>query len=324
MNNLFKDYKHNKDFLSLVHYKLGYKLYDIINHKDHPNLILSGVSKSGKTLLLKTLLNNIFNINNSLRSEILYDNVQYEKSNIHFYFDLKLINNDDKFINHLKKIINGYNYYTGKCNYIVFDNYESVSDVVQNKLRVLLEKSMKTSKIIIITQRYNNVIDPLKSRFLNIRIPVHKIYDKFLYFKNLFMKHMFIIDDDILMDIIKKHDDIDYNFINILGYFKTKKIHGDIYDEIIEKYVCIIKSDKNICKKITDIKQLLYLAKSVVNVNIFLRRLLSHLLKLDYDNKQKIKIIKEFTEYDIMINKSFRDLLCLEGLLIGILNYLII
>ena len=27
MNNLFKDYKHNKDFLELIHYKLGYKLY---------------------------------------------------------------------------------------------------------------------------------------------------------------------------------------------------------------------------------------------------------------------------------------------------------
>ena len=73
MDNLFKDHKHNKDFLSLVHYKLGYKLYDIINHKDHPNLILSGVSKSGKTLLLKTLLNDIYNINNTTRLEILYD-----------------------------------------------------------------------------------------------------------------------------------------------------------------------------------------------------------------------------------------------------------
>ena len=29
---------------------------------------------------------------------------------------------------------------------------------------------------------------------------------------------------------------------------------------------------------------------------------------------------KEFTEYDIMINKSFRDLLCLEGLLIGVMS----
>ena len=28
MDNLFKDYKHNKDFLSLIHYKLGYKLYE--------------------------------------------------------------------------------------------------------------------------------------------------------------------------------------------------------------------------------------------------------------------------------------------------------
>jgi len=320
MNNLFKDYKHNKDFLSLIHYKLGYKLYDIINHKDHPNLILSGVSKSGKTFLLKTLLNDIFNINKSLRTEILYDNVQYEKSNTHFYFDMKLIHNDDKFINHLKKIINGYNYYTNTCNYIVFDNYESVSVVVQNKLRVLLEKSMKTSKIIIITQRYNQVIDPLKSRFLNIRVPLHKTYDKFLYFRELFIKHMFIIDDDALMNIIKKHDNIDFNLINILGYFKTKKIHGDVYDEIIEKYIYIIKSDKNICKKICDIKQLLYLAKSVINVNIFLRRLLSYLLSLNYNNEHKIYIIKEFTEYDIMINKSFRDLLCLEGLLIGIMG----
>ena len=35
---------------------------------------------------------------------------------------------------------------------------------------------------------------------------------------------------------------------------------------------------------------------------------------------QKIYIIKEFTEYDIMINKSFRDLLCLEGLLISVMS----
>ena len=134
------------------------------------------------------------------------------------------------------------------------------------------------------------------------------------------MKHLFVIDDDNLINILKKHDDIDYNFINILGYIKTNKIYGDIYDEIINKYMIIIKSDKNICKKIFDIKQLLYLAKSVVNVNIFLRRLLSHLLNLNYNNEQKIYIIKEFTEYDIMINKSFRDLLCLEGLLIGVMG----
>ena len=35
---------------------------------------------------------------------MLYDNIYYQKSNCHFYFDLKLIHNDDKFINHLKKL----------------------------------------------------------------------------------------------------------------------------------------------------------------------------------------------------------------------------
>ena len=136
----------------------------------------------------------------------------------------------------------------------------------------------------------------------------------------------YIIINDILKCLIL--DKIDSNKyplnqfsskINEIDPNNLKKIYGDIYDEIIGKYIYIIKSDKNISKKICDIKQLLYLAKSVINVNIFLRRLLSHLLKLDYDNRNKIMIVKEFTEYDIMINKSFRDLLCLEGLLISVM-----
>ena len=45
-----------------------------------------------------------------------------------------------------------------------------------------------------------------------------------------------------------------------------------------------------------------------------------HLLNPNYNNEQKTKLVKEFTEYDIMINKSFRDLLCLEGLLIGLIR----
>ena len=94
MDNLFKDYKHNKDFLSLIHYKLGYKLYDIINHIYHPNLIIYGVSNSGKTLLIKTILNDLFSTNNSLRKELLFDNIYYEKSNYHYYFETDQVHSD--------------------------------------------------------------------------------------------------------------------------------------------------------------------------------------------------------------------------------------
>ena len=42
---------------------------------------------------------------------------------------------------------------------------------------------------------------------------------------------------------------------------------------------------------------------------------------MNYNNEQKNIFVKEFTEYDIMINKSYRDLLCLEGLLISVLTH---
>ena len=319
MDNLFEDYKHNINFTDLIHYKIGYKIYKIISNKNHANIIIYGPKKSGKTLLTKTILNDILNIDISTNKSS-YKTIYYEKSNIHYYFDLQKISDDINLFYLIKEIVNKFNYYTNSYHYIILDNFEYLGDTMQNKFKVLFEKCLNTTKIIIMTSKYNNIIDPLKSRFINIRIPIHNTIDKILYFQNLFIKHLFIIDDDILYKIIEKHNDLDFNFINILGYFKTKKIHGDIYDEIIGKYICIIKSDKNICKKICDIKQLLYLAKSVVNVNVFLRRLLSHLLNLNYNNEQKTMIVKEFTEYDIMINKSFRDLLCLEGLLIGVMG----
>ena len=320
MNNLFEDYKHNNNFTDLVNYKIGHKIYRLLLNKNHSNLIIQGVAKSGKTLLTMTILNDILNIK-EYTNKSLYKTIYYEKSHIHYYFDLKKINNDINLFYLLKEIVSKFNHYTNNYHYIILDNFEYLSETIQNKFKVLFEKCSNTTKIIIITSKYNNIIDPLKSRFINIRVPAHKLYDKFIYFRDLLIKHLFVIDDDNLINILKKHDDIDYNFINILGYIKTNKIYGDIYDEIINKYMIIIKSDKNICKKICDIKQLLYLAKSVINVNIFLRRLLSHLLNLNYNNEQKIHIIKEFTEYDIMINKSFRDLLCLEGLLIGVMGY---
>jgi len=324
MNNLFGDYKYNKDFLSLIHYKIGYKLYICLSDNNHSNIIISGISKSGKTLLMKTILNDIFYINISTKKELLYDNIYYEKSHIHYYFDLKIINDEVKLLNLIKLIVRNYNYYTNNFNYIILDNYEYLNNVSQNKLKVIFEKSSKTSKFIIITKNYNKILEPIKSRFITIRIPNHSINDKYIYFKKILIKNNIIISDDILYEIIKKHDDIDFNFINILSYIKTNKISNDIYDVIIEKYMNIINNKKtNIIKKITDIKQLIYLSKSVVSdIQYFYKRLLSYLFKLPISDDIKIKLVKEFSDNDIMINKSFRDLLCIEGLFIEIYKIL--
>lgn len=318
MNNLFKDFKHNKDFLSLIHYKIGYKLYNFISNKNHPNILVHGINNSGKTLLIKTVLNDLFNINKYTNKEYLTDNIIYEKSYLHYYFDLKLVNNDLKFIDFIKDIVKSYNYYTNKYNYIILDNFEYLSNLNQDRLRVIFEKSLNTTKIIIITSKLNKINQPLLSRFINFKIPNHNITDKYIYFKNLLNKNYYVISDDILFEILKKHSDLNYNFINILSYLKNNIINGDIYDEIILKYMNIINSKKDLTKKITDMKQLIYLSRSLIDINTFYRRFLTYLLDLNISNEKKSKLVKVFTENNILVDNSFKDLLYLEGLLVEI------
>ena len=318
MNNLFKDYKHNKDFLSLIHYKLGYKLYNIISNNNHPNLLIHGVNGSGKTLLIKTVLNDLFDINKYTKKELLTENINYERSDYHYYFDLKLVNNDLKFIDFIKDIVKSYNHYTNKYNYIILDNFEHLSNLNQDRLRVIFEKSLNTSKIIIITSKLNKINNPLLSRFINIRIPLHNLTDKYIYFKELLNKNYYVISDDILFEILKKHSDLNYNFINILSYLKNNIINGDIYDEINLKYMNIINSKKDLTKKITDMKQLIYLSRSLIDINTFYRRFLSYLLDLNISNDKKTKLVRVFTENNILVDNSFKDLLYLEGLLVEI------
>ena len=171
MNNLFKDFKYNKDFLSLINYKIAYKLYNIISNNNHPNILIHGVHNSGKTLLIKTVMNDLFNINKYTNKENLTENITYERSNSHYYFDLKLVNNDIKFINFIKDIVKSYNHFNNyKYNYILLDNFDSLSNLNQNRLRVIFEKSLNTTKIIIITSKLNKINEPLLSRFINFRI----------------------------------------------------------------------------------------------------------------------------------------------------------
>ena len=318
MNNLFKDFKHNKDFLSLIHYKLGYKLYNIISNNNHPNLLIHGINGSGKTLLIKTVLNDLFDINKYTKKELLTENIIYERSDFHYYFDLKLVNNDLKFIDFIKDIVKSYNHYTNKYNYIILDNFEYLSNLNQDRLRVIFEKSLNTSKIIIITSKLNKINNPLLSRFINIRIPLHNLTDKYIYFKELLNKNYYVISDDILFEILKKHSDLNYNFINILSYLKNNIINGDIYDEINLKYMNIINSKKDLTKKITDMKQLIYLSRSLIDINTFYRRFLTYLLNLNISNDKKSKLVKVFTENNILVDNSFKDLLYLEGLLVEI------
>ena len=50
-------------------------------------------------------------------------------------------------------------------------------------LKVIIEKLIFTSKIIIITNKVNKIITPIKSRCINITLS-YNVYDNYIYFKS--------------------------------------------------------------------------------------------------------------------------------------------
>ena len=69
----------------LYHYKTGYKIYNFLKFKNHPNLIIN--YEFEKKNFIMTILNNLYNIKNKNN---FIDN--YEYNDIYYYFDIILSN----------------------------------------------------------------------------------------------------------------------------------------------------------------------------------------------------------------------------------------
>ena len=50
------------DFIDLLHYKIGYRIYSLLGYKNHSNIILYGKEGSGKSLLIKTTIKDIYDL----------------------------------------------------------------------------------------------------------------------------------------------------------------------------------------------------------------------------------------------------------------------
>ena len=49
-----------ENFLDLLHYKIGYRIYSLLAFKNHPNIIIYGKEESGKSLLIRTTIADIY------------------------------------------------------------------------------------------------------------------------------------------------------------------------------------------------------------------------------------------------------------------------
>jgi len=288
-----------------IHYKLIYKIEQLFNNKDHPNIIIYGKKRCGKTTIIRLLFNELF----EWKKESVNNNFHMINYGMYYYFDCKNIINKNEFIEYLKTLCKSIDY-SEKHKYIILDSFEGVNYHIQNCLKVILEKSFIVSKFIIVSINMNFIIPALRSRCLNIGISEPKFYDKYIYLKSVFNNNNIIFNKSLLLlncrkntieDIINKYLSND-KYINIKSYY---------VDEIIEFLYKPFSLDN--LRNLSQILKELDLSE-IIDYELIDR------LQLIIKEKKLIMIIKEIAQYNHIIQKSYRDILFIESLLIRIYN----
>ena len=299
-----------KSFLDLLHYKIAYKLYYFLSNKNHSNIIIHGEKNSGKSIL----------VNRVIKDKYPGKGVRYKDGNFNlimynncYLFNCSFINNKTEFLDFIKNIIKTYDYYTGSCKYIILDNFENTSEYLQNAFKVIIETAYYTCKFIIITDKYNKVILPIRSRCISLRVPNPCPNDKFIYCKSLFMKNSITYNRYHLFNDCKSLilPDIFYKYIfgDLINY---KESLYQTFNEIINKPVLNENDIMNIRKLTSKIKEM----------NIPFTYILNRFIDTLTENDPYMKLIQLCSGHNYNIVNSYRELIHIESLIIY-LNLLI-
>lgn len=288
-----------------LHYKIIYRLENLLSNKSHPNIILYGNRGCGKTLIIKLLFDKLFKI----KKRSFNNHFHILNYGLYYYFNCKEIINKSEFIEYLKKLCNSVDY-SENLKYIILDSFEVVNEQIQNSLKVILEKSFIVSKFIIVSINRDFIIPALRSRCLNIRISEPKFYDKYIYFKRVFTESNIIFNQSLLLKNCRE-DSIKDIINKYLSNGKIVNVKTYYVNEIIEFFFNPFS--------LNNLRKLSQLLKEL-NVSGLINYELIERLELIVKEDKILMIIKEIAQYNHIIQKSYRDILFIESLLIRIYN----
>jgi replication factor C subunit 3/5 len=292
------------ELTELINYKLAYQLCFFFKNKNHPNLILYGCKYSGKTTLIKTLLSHIYTTEIKKKETTDYS---VSLNNSYYYFNCASIQNKSAFLDYFKEIILTYNYYHSQSKYIILDHFEEAADTLQNSLKVMIEKACYSSKIIILTNKFNKVISPIKSRCICMRVPLLTHHDKYIYLKEYMIKKNVFVNDFILMEKCKVSE-----LRDIINEFTISNYHDmklKIYQEMKEAIMWDIID-------IGDIKKIRKISSTIKELNIQFSELLKKFI-CEYE-MINIHMIKECAQNEYLLENSYRSLIHIDHLLLNL------
>ena len=332
--NSIKKIKYNKDAVL--------KLYDYLKYKNHNNIILYGLKNSGKNVAVDLCLRKIYPKYYDNTTTAIKNNIYYKYSSIHYHFYFNIKTKIEDLLPIIKEIATCKKFYTDiQYNILIFDNFQNINIIFQESLRKIMEQ-LSNTKIIIITNKINYLINPLKSRCIIHCIP--SSIDKLCEFtKYVLNKENYNIPNNLKAFVENSEninnllEDLNIEFLkrcpNNNDDFKIiKPLRFTIYDNIIQ-LLCKNKFTHKDIDKIKDLSHNILITNN--DLDIFMKDFFKYIIYLTYNKKiskkdlkidlcnyinynKQLEIIKLFSDCSILLIKSYRKIIYIESLLFNL------
>lgn len=348
--NLLDEIEFIKKNKTIAEFKKNYKKFYKLKEKEKlekfkkiPNLLIHGHTGSGKKTLIKLLLKEIYGEQVEKTSKIKYFisgysnydvEIEIEQSNYHIIIEP---NNTgfDKYV--IQEIVKEYakknimQIFKNKIPFkiVLINNVDNLSYYAQTSLRCTMERYHDTCKFILCSYQISKIIEPIRSRCLNIRVPRPSNIELFKYLSSISIKEKMKITPAHINYIIKKSDKNINTCLWILEYFKNKE-----FDFIV--------SWKMYLSPLIDLIHLTFFNKKVINLTIILeiRNILNNIFISNITGSEIIvelldqlilkhpeypvdlyfNIIKIFSDFEIRLSKGKRAIIHIEALLMKLLS----
>jgi hypothetical protein len=237
------------------------------------------------------------------------DKIKYKENKNYYVFDLSN-NLRNLMIKKISSIIKNYDHFNDSIKYIVLDNFNHVSDILQKNIKVFLEKFYVNSRFIILTKKLFSIDPSIRNNCFNIKIEYPNKYDKFLYFKYHFKKYNVSYNDFLLLKECEKYEIDDIHKI----YFEKEIFYENIYYSILNEIINILTSN-------FDLNKIKLISMRIKELNLDITLIFTNLYKKYSTDKL---LIKEISQYIYIIKNSYRDIIYIEALLVKLyqlINY---
>tara|TARA_B100001123_G_scaffold288008_1_gene320942 strand:- start:163 stop:1083 length:921 start_codon:yes stop_codon:yes gene_type:complete len=300
----------------------------MISSRNSPNILLYGQSTNDMSQIIDPIMKQF--IKGDLQQSY-HNKITYKLSNIHYEFDMSLLNKNglfDDFINLVKEIIKSNDYFTEYGQkIIIMYNCQDIKKCNQDRLKILIEKYRITTLFILLTDRYDTIINPIRSRCTCIRIPSLSIKDKLYIIRETFTHYQYDFFHEYTKQIIKTlvhqclefktKDDIK-NYISC--YVSTKQIVKTPQECIMNKILREYQYKPLRITQIKNLKEIAYMIQ-ISNTNIYsvIYNLLTYYFtQSSLSHTKKYNLIHKLSQWDCKFQKSYRELIHIESLLLSI------